>query len=91
VLKPRHSAFYGTPLEFLLEELKVSSLIVAGLSTDICVFATAQDAYIRKFKVRVPNDCSAADTPGHEAEALDLMQRTMKADVRPSSELKLAR
>lgn len=89
VLKPRHSAFYGTPLEFLLEELHVSSLIVTGLSTDICVFATAQDAYIRKFKVWVPRDCSAADTPEHEAEALDLMQRTMKADIRPTTSSRL--
>jgi nicotinamidase-related amidase len=85
VLKPRHSAFYGTPLEFLLEELGVTSLIVTGLSTDICVFATAQDAYIRKFKIWAPADCAAADTPEHEAEALDLMQRTMKADIRPTS------
>jgi nicotinamidase-related amidase len=85
VLKPRHSAFYGTPLEFLLEELKVSSLIVTGLATDICVFATAQDAHIRKFKVWVPSDCAAADTPEHEAEALELMRRTMKADIRPTS------
>jgi nicotinamidase-related amidase len=84
VLKPRHSAFYGTPLQFLLEELKVSRLIVTGLSADICVFATAQDAYVRKFKVWVPSDCTAADTPGHEGEALDLMKRTIKADIRPA-------
>ena len=83
VLKPRHSAFYNTPLEFLLEELKVSSLIIAGLSTDICVLATAQDAYVHKFEVRVPSDCSAADTAAHEQAALDLMRRTMKADIRP--------
>jgi nicotinamidase-related amidase len=85
VLKPRHSAFYGTPLEFLLEELDVRSLIVTGLSTDICVFATAQDAHVRKFRIWAPADCAAADTQEHEAEALDLMQRTMKADIRPTS------
>jgi nicotinamidase-related amidase len=84
VLKPRHSAFYGTPLQFLLDELKVARLIVTGLSTDICVFATAQDGYVRKFKVWVPSDCTAADTPEHEGEALDLMKRTLKADTRPA-------
>jgi nicotinamidase-related amidase len=83
VLKPRHSAFYGTPLEFLLEKLEVGSLIITGLSTDICVLATAQDAYVHKFDVWVPSDCAAADTLAHEKEALDLMQRTMKADIRP--------
>jgi nicotinamidase-related amidase len=85
VLKPRHSAFYGTPLEFLLDELKVAKLIVTGLSADICVLATAQDGYVHKFKVWVPSDCVAADTPEHEAEALGLMRRTMKANTRAAS------
>jgi nicotinamidase-related amidase len=82
VLKPRHSAFYGTPLQFILDELKVSTLIVTGLSADICVLATAQDAYVRKFNIWVPADCVAADTAEHEAQVLDLMKRTMKADIR---------
>jgi nicotinamidase-related amidase len=86
VLKPRHSAFYGTPLEFLLESLEVGSLILAGLSTDMCVTATAQDAYVREFKLWVPSDCVAADTEAHERQALDLMQRTMKADIRAAAE-----
>jgi nicotinamidase-related amidase len=87
VLKPRHSAFYETPLEFLLQELKVGSLILAGLSTDMCVSATAQDAYVRQYKLWVPADCVAADTAEHERQALELMQRTLKADIRPSTEV----
>ena len=89
VLKPRHSAFYGTPLEFLLEELKVESLIVTGLSLDICVFATAQDAYVRQFDLWVPSDCVAADTAEHEKHALDHLERTMKADTRSSTRARL--
>jgi nicotinamidase-related amidase len=85
VLKPRHSAFYETPLQFLLEELEVTSLVVTGLSTDMCVSATAQDAYVRKYKLWIPCDCVAADTAAHEREALDLMSRTLKADIRPSA------
>jgi nicotinamidase-related amidase len=84
VLKPRHSAFYGTPLEFILDELEIASLIVTGLSTDMCVFATAQDAYVRKYKLWIPSDCVAADTPEHEHEALEHMKRTLKADIRPA-------
>ena len=89
VLKPRHSAFYGTPLEFLLEELKVDALVVTGISLDICVFATAQDAYVRQFELWVPSDCVAADTPEHEKHALDHLARTMKADTRPSIRARL--
>lgn len=88
VLKPRHSAFYGTPLEFLLDELEVDSLVIAGLATDMCVSATAQDAYVRKYKLWVPADCVAADTAEHERQALDHMARTMKADIRPSTDVR---
>jgi nicotinamidase-related amidase len=84
ILKPRHSAFYGTPLEFLLDELEVNALVLAGISADMCISATAQDAYVRKYRLWVPADCVAADTPGHEEQVLDHMQRTMKADVRPA-------
>jgi nicotinamidase-related amidase len=84
ILKPRHSAFYGTPLEFLLEELEVDSLIVTGISADMCVSATAQDAHVRKFGLWVPADCVAADSAEHERQALDHMARTMKADIRAS-------
>jgi nicotinamidase-related amidase len=88
ILKPRHSAFYESPLQFLLEELGVSALIVTGLSTDMCVFATAQDAYVRKYRLWIPCDCVAADTAEHEREALDQMARTLKADTRPSTDLR---
>ena len=84
VLKPRHSAFYGTPLEFLLEELDADSLALAGIAADNCIFATAQDAYVRQFKLWVPADCVAAETAAYERDALRHMARTMKADIRPS-------
>lgn len=82
VLKPRHSGFYGTPLEFLLEELNVRQLIITGIAADNCVFATAQDAYVREFKVRVPSDCIAAESAAIERSVLAHMQRTLKADIR---------
>ena len=85
ILKPRHSAFYGTPLEFLLEELEVGCLVLTGVAADNCIFATAQDAYVRKYRLWVPADCVAAQHADHERESLDHMSRTMKADVRPTT------
>lgn len=79
ILKPRHSGFYGTPLEFLLEELGVERLVITGLATDNCVFATAQDAYVRKFEVWIPADCVAATAGADEAGVLRHMRRTLKA------------
>jgi nicotinamidase-related amidase len=81
ILKPRHSAFYGTPLGFLLEELAVNRLILTGLTTDNCVFATAQDAFVRKFELWIPANCVAAEAGSGEAQVLRHMQRTLKADI----------
>jgi nicotinamidase-related amidase len=84
VLKPRHSAFFGTPLEFLLDELGTTRLIVAGITIDNCVFATAQDAHVRKFDLWIPADCSAGFCAAHERASLAHMARTLKADTRPA-------
>jgi nicotinamidase-related amidase len=59
ILKPRHSAFYGTPLEALLEHLRVSTLMIAGVSAESCVLATACDAHTHGFRLIVPGDSIA--------------------------------
>ena len=82
VLKPRHSAFYGTPLEFLLDELGVRRLILTGIETDICVLCTAQDAHMRKLKVWVPRNCTASRSRARFAAALSFMKVNLKADTR---------
>lgn len=79
ILKPRHSAFYGTPLELLLTHLRCRNLIVCGLSTDLCVQMTAVDAYLRGFELWVPQDCSAAATPRLHRQALAYMARALHA------------
>lgn len=87
VLKPRHSGFYSTVLELLLDHLHASSLIVTGIATDICVLCTASDAYMRGYRLFVPRDCVAANTREINDAALEHIQRVLKADVGPWSEL----
>lgn len=84
VLKPRHSAFYGTPLDIILQTMGVKKLIITGLATDICVQLTAADAFLRSLSVHVPSDCTAAETEEAKAAALEHMQRVLRCDVRPS-------
>jgi nicotinamidase-related amidase len=50
ILKPRHSAFYASPLELLLAEMQARELVICGLATDMCVQLTAMDAFLREFK-----------------------------------------
>jgi nicotinamidase-related amidase len=89
VLKPMHSGFYSTPLEFLLRYLTVEALIITGMAGDYCVLFTANDAYMRNFTLYIPADCVASEQPEFNQEALNVMARTLKAEIKPSPELDL--
>lgn len=85
LLKPRHSAFYCTALELLLKEMGARDLVVAGLSSDMCVQMTAADAFLRGYEgVWVPADCTAAETPQAKAASIKYMKDILKCDVRGS-------
>jgi len=58
--KTRYSSFYNTSLEVILRGLGVDTLIVCGVTTEICVESTIRDAYFRDFKIIVPKDAVAA-------------------------------
>jgi nicotinamidase-related amidase len=87
VLKPANSAFYSTTLETLLRELKVRTLIVAGLAADNCILFTAHDAYLRGFRLYVPEDCVASQRAADARRALEQMKQTVKANTAPSESL----
>lgn len=83
VLKPRHSAFFQTPLDILLESLRVRRLVLTGLTTDMCVLFTANDAYLRGYEIVVPPACTAAMTTVRHREAMAYLKRVCRAATRP--------
>lgn len=87
VLKPKYSAFYSTTLDLLLEQLKAEKLIVCGFSTDICVLFSANDAYMRGYRLFVPADCGASVKPEENGHALKYIERVLKADIKNSAEI----
>jgi nicotinamidase-related amidase len=89
VLKPKHSGFYSTTLDVLLDYLRVESLIITGLTTDYCVLFTAADAYMRDFELVVPSDCVASIDPENGRQALVHMRRVLRADTRASDAVEL--
>jgi nicotinamidase-related amidase len=91
VLKPRHSAFYATPLEVLLEHLGTKRLILTGVSSHQCVLFTATDAHVRNFEVVVPSDAVAGPNPRDTRFALRYFQDVLKAKVMPAGKLPLRR
>jgi ureidoacrylate peracid hydrolase len=65
--KSRPSSFYGTRLEPFLTSLGVRSLVLAGVTTNICVETTARDAGQRDYRTYVVRDATAEyDQARHE-------------------------
>jgi nicotinamidase-related amidase len=91
VLKPKHSAFYQTNLDILLDYLGVRTVILTGMAADICVLFSANDAYMRDLGIIVPSDCVACEDPEHKRQVLALMQRVLKAEITTSAEIKFDR
>ena len=89
VLKPKQSAFFGTTLDALLQDLGTRTVILTGVAGDNCVLFSANDAYMRNLKMFIPSDCIASNTEAENHYALQLMKKVVKADIRPSTELDL--
>jgi len=91
VLKPKHSGFFSTQLDILLDYLGARTLIITGVQANICVLCTANDAYMRDYALVVPSDCVASTDPVEATHALKAMEVVLKAHVIPSTELDLER
>jgi nicotinamidase-related amidase len=83
VIKPKHSGFYSTTLDLLLRRLGAKRLIVTGIAANICVLFTANDAYMRGFRLWIPGDCVASNSATENEFALQQMRKILKADIRP--------
>ena len=89
VLKPKHSGFYSTTLDLLLTHLGAKNLILTGIAGNNCVLVTANDAYMRDYKVFVPSDCVVSNTEEENVHALKQMETVLKADTTVAKELDL--
>jgi nicotinamidase-related amidase len=87
VLKAKHSGFYHTQLDLLIDYLQVRTVVLAGFATDMCVLFTASDAYLRDLEIIVPPDCSASASMEHHEKALEHMSRVLHVKTIPSQEL----
>jgi nicotinamidase-related amidase len=87
VLKPKSSAFFGTTLHTLLQHLGVETLILTGMAADVCILFTAHDAHLRDYKIIVPPDCVASNTPRETKMALENMEKSAHAEIFISSRI----
>jgi nicotinamidase-related amidase len=90
VLKPKHSGFFSTTLDLVLEYLRTRTLVLTGIAGNNCVLFTANDAYMRDYKLIIPADCIASITRIDNDNALKQMQQVLKAEITSSLELHFA-
>ncbi|MES1026165.1 isochorismatase family cysteine hydrolase [Gloeocapsa sp. BRSZ] len=77
IAKRRYSCFFGTDLEILLRGLKVDTVVLMGVMTNVCVHYTAVDAHQRDYHFHVIEDCCAgSDWDAHWAalKAMEYLQ-----------------
>jgi nicotinamidase-related amidase len=91
LLKPKHSAFFGTSLHTLLDRMGARRLVLVGFSAHQCVLFTATDAHVREHSLIVPRDCVASPQRAQTSFALRYLAEVLQADTRPSASLRLGR
>src|SRR6187399_1542965 len=87
VLKPKHSGFFDTTLDTLLETLRIRRVILTGIAGNICVLFTANDAYMREYRIFAPADCIVSNTADDNDHALHQIKTVLKGNVASSSRL----
>jgi nicotinamidase-related amidase len=89
VLKTRHSVFFSTPLEYLLERIGVGRIVLSGQVTEQCILYSAVDGYVGHFEVALPRDGVAHIYPHLAEAALEMMERNMHAEISSADKLRL--
>jgi ureidoacrylate peracid hydrolase len=86
--KTRYSAFHQTGLRDRLAELDVGSLVVCGVTTNVCVESTVRDAFAHDLHCTVVSDATAEPEPVRHAASLRAMESCC-ATVRPAFEAEI--
>ncbi len=74
--KRRFSAFFKTDLDITLREWGVETVIIGGVSTEVCVLSTAYDAVCNNFEVIVVEDCCASRSTKTRDQVLDILRKS---------------
>ena len=71
--KPGKGAFYSTDLDLVLRRQGITTLVICGVTTEVCVHSTVREANDRGYRIIVPGDCCGSYFPEFHAAALQMI------------------
>ena len=89
--KPGKGAFYATDLEPMLRNRGIEALLVAGVTTEVCVHTTVREANDRGFRCVVLGDACASYFPEFHAAALAMVARRAGSSAGSATSARLLR
>ena len=72
--KPGKGAFYATDLELILRDRGIKTLIVCGVTTEVCVNTSVREANDRGYECVVLSDCVGSYFPEFQKAALAMIK-----------------
>lgn len=71
--KPGKGAFYATPLQAILQQKRITHLLITGVTTEVCVQTTLREANDRGYDCLLVEDCTASYFPDFKAATLEMV------------------